>query len=53
MLDLGASINVLPACMYDRLGLGPLKEPDIVIELADHSNVRPKGLVVDVCRLMV
>ena len=48
MLDLGASINVLPACMYDRLGLDPLKESDIVIELVDHSNVRPKGLVEDV-----
>ena len=43
MLDLGASINVLPACMYDRLGLCPLKESDIVIELLTTLMCAQKG----------
>ena len=48
MLDLGASINVIPSCVYDSLGIGPLKKSSTIIELADHSNISPKGLVEDV-----
>ena len=48
MLDLGASINVLPYSLYELLELGPLQETGIVIQLADRSNVYPKGIVEDV-----
>ncbi|KAL5578566.1 hypothetical protein UlMin_020265 [Ulmus minor] len=48
MLDLGASINVMPSYIYDSLNLGPLKKTGIVIELADRSNVYPKGVLDDV-----
>ena len=48
MLDLGASINVMPYSIYASLNLGPLKETGVVIQLADRSNVYPEGVVEDV-----
>ena len=48
MLDIRASINVLPYSLYKPLGLGPLHETGIVIQLADRSTVYPKGVVEDV-----
>ena len=48
MLDLGASINVMPYSIYASLGLGELKKDNVIIELADRSNVYPRGLLEDV-----
>ncbi|XP_026417383.1 uncharacterized protein LOC113312864 [Papaver somniferum] len=48
MLDLGASINVMPASIYESLNLGPLKETHIVLELSDRTNVYPRGIIKDV-----
>src|ERR1044071_3764794 len=48
MLDLGASINVLPYSLYKLLGLGPLHETEIAIQLVDRFTVFPKGVVEDV-----
>ena len=48
MLDLGASISVVPLSLYETLHLGPLHESDVVIQLADRSHVSPKGVVRDV-----
>ena len=48
MLDLGASINVMPYSVYLSLGLGPLQHDDVVIQLADRSSKYPKGYVEDV-----
>ncbi|XP_026450283.1 uncharacterized protein LOC113350376 [Papaver somniferum] len=48
LLDLGASINVMPASIYESLKLGPLKNTGIVIQLADRSNTYPKGVIEDV-----
>ena len=48
MLDLGASINVMPYNVYQSLGLGPLKNDNVIIQLADRSNKYPKGYVEDV-----
>ncbi|XP_027158459.1 uncharacterized protein LOC113760082 [Coffea eugenioides] len=48
MLDLGASINVMPKSMYASLNLSPLKETEIVIQLADRTNAYPDGLVENV-----
>ncbi|XP_026378364.1 uncharacterized protein LOC113272782 [Papaver somniferum] len=45
VLDLGASISVMPASIYESLNLGPLKSTGVVIQLADRSNVYPKGVV--------
>ncbi|XP_074301171.1 uncharacterized protein LOC141632527 [Silene latifolia] len=48
MLDLGASINVIPYSFYKSMKLGSLVETGIVIQLADRSNAYPKGVVEDV-----
>ncbi|GAV57601.1 hypothetical protein CFOL_v3_01138, partial [Cephalotus follicularis] len=48
MLDLGASINVMPESMYQSLSLGPLHTTGIIIQLANRSSVCPSGLVEDV-----
>ncbi|XP_071714885.1 uncharacterized protein [Rutidosis leptorrhynchoides] len=36
LLDLGASINILPFCLVDRFELGLMKRTDIIIQLADQ-----------------
>ncbi|XP_073133921.1 uncharacterized protein [Henckelia pumila] len=48
MLNLGASINVMPYSVYASLNLGPLNETDIVIQMADRSTIFPRGLLEDV-----
>ena len=48
MLDLGASINVMPHSVYESLKLGPLKQTGIIIQLVDQSNAYPDGVVEDV-----
>ncbi|KAK1427528.1 hypothetical protein QVD17_16215 [Tagetes erecta] len=48
MLDLGASINVLPYSTYKTLNVGPLKRTGVIIQLADRSIVHPKGVLEDV-----
>ncbi|XP_027155802.1 uncharacterized protein LOC113771374 [Coffea eugenioides] len=48
MLDLEASINVMPKSIYASLNLGPLKETGIIIQLTDRTNAYPDGLVEDV-----
>nr|XP_027109067.1 uncharacterized protein LOC113728915 [Coffea arabica] len=48
MLDLEASINVMPKTIYASLNLGPLKSTDIIIQLADRTNAYREGLVEDV-----
>nr|XP_027120589.1 uncharacterized protein LOC113737579 [Coffea arabica] len=48
MLDLGASINVMPLFIFKALNLGSLKETGVVIQLADRSNVYSEDVVEDV-----
>ena len=48
LLDLGASVNLLPYSMYKQLGLGELKSTNITLSLADRSVKIPKGIVEDV-----
>ena len=48
LLDLGASVNLLPFSMYKQLGLGELKPITITLSLADRSIKIPKGTVEDV-----
>ena len=47
LLDLGASVNLLPYSMYKQLGLGELKPTSITLSLADRSIKIPKGTVED------
>ena len=48
LLDLGASVNLLPYSMYKQLGLGELKPTSITLLLADRSIKIPKGTIDDV-----
>ena len=48
LMDLGASVNLLPYSMYKQLGLGELKPTNITLSLADRSVKIPKGIVEDV-----
>jgi hypothetical protein len=48
MLDLGASINLMPYDVYKTLGLDDIKPMKITLKLADRSQVKPMGIVEDV-----
>ncbi|XP_038717228.1 uncharacterized protein LOC120010509 [Tripterygium wilfordii] len=48
LLDIGASINLMPFSVYEALDLGELQETSVAIQLADRSLRRPRGLLEDV-----
>ncbi|XP_071728272.1 uncharacterized protein [Rutidosis leptorrhynchoides] len=48
LADLGASINLTPHSLYERLGLGPLKPTRIKIRLANHSFNTAIGIAEDI-----
>jgi hypothetical protein len=48
LLDLGASVNLLPYLVYLKLGLGELKPTTVTLQLADRSLKRPRGILKDV-----
>ena len=48
LLDLGASVNLLPYSMSKQLGLGELKPTSITLSLVDRSIKIPKGTMEDV-----
>ena len=45
MLDLGSAINIMPTSVYADFQSHILHPADIVVQLADHSFVRPIGRV--------
>nr|GEW45060.1 hypothetical protein [Tanacetum cinerariifolium] len=48
LLDLGASINILPTSLVDKYDLGTLRKTDTIISLADRSTKIPRGILEDV-----
>ncbi|XP_052171589.1 uncharacterized protein LOC127787568, partial [Diospyros lotus] len=48
LLDLGASINVMPNSIYASLQCGPLKPTGVVVQLANRSTAHPTGVLEDV-----
>ncbi|GKA87903.1 reverse transcriptase domain-containing protein [Tanacetum coccineum] len=48
LADLGASVNVMPCSTYTTLGLGDLIPTKLIVELADRTVKRPKGIVENV-----
>ena len=48
MLDLGASISVMPSCIYAKMNLKPLINTRTAIHLADRSRILPLGKLEDV-----
>ncbi|XP_058211404.1 uncharacterized protein LOC131323568 [Rhododendron vialii] len=48
LLDLGASVNLLPYSIYEQLGLGEMRPTSVTFQLADRSIRVPRGMVEDV-----
>ena len=48
MLDLGASVNLMPYSVYLQLGLGELKPTTMTLQLADRFVKILRGIVKDV-----
>ncbi|RVW68498.1 Retrovirus-related Pol polyprotein from transposon 17.6 [Vitis vinifera] len=48
LLDLEASVNLLPYSFYKQLRLGELKPTSITLSLADRSVKIPRGMIEDV-----
>ena len=48
LLDLGAGVNLIPYSVYQQLGLGELKPTSTILQLADRSIKKPRGIVKDV-----
>ncbi|RDX79907.1 hypothetical protein CR513_39608, partial [Mucuna pruriens] len=48
MLDVGASINVMPTSIYKSLNFGDLEPTGMTIQLANRSVVQPLGVFEDV-----
>ena len=48
LLDLGASVNLLPFSVYLQLALGELKSTTVTLQLVDRSVRKPRGVVEDV-----
>ena len=52
LLDLGASVNLLPYFVYKQLGFGKLKPTSITLSLADRSVKILRGMNEDVLVLV-
>jgi hypothetical protein len=48
LLDLGASVNLLPYSVFQSLNLGELKPTYVILLLADRFVNVPRGIVKDV-----
>ncbi|GJR69330.1 DNA-directed DNA polymerase [Tanacetum coccineum] len=48
LVDLGASVSVMPFSTYTNLGLGDLSHTRMAIELADRTIKQPKGITTNV-----
>ncbi|KAL6214547.1 hypothetical protein ACLB2K_013979 [Fragaria x ananassa] len=48
LMDLGASINLIPYSVYESLGIGEIRPIAISLQMADRSLVYPRGVVEDV-----
>ncbi|KAJ8762220.1 hypothetical protein K2173_007376 [Erythroxylum novogranatense] len=48
LMDLGASINLMPLSIFRKLGLAEPKPTTISLQLADRSITYPRGIIEDV-----
>ena len=48
LCDLGASINLMPLSIMQKLGLEEPKPTNVSLQLADRSITYPRGIVEDV-----
>ncbi|KAK9036815.1 hypothetical protein V6N11_021742 [Hibiscus sabdariffa] len=48
LCDPGASINLMPNSVFQKLGVGEAKPTTVMLQLADHSYVQPEGKIEDI-----
>ncbi|XP_058725613.1 uncharacterized protein LOC131596895 [Vicia villosa] len=48
LIDLGASVSLMPLSIYKRLGIGKVQDTRMTLQFADQSVKRPYGVVEDV-----
>ncbi|KAK0587329.1 hypothetical protein LWI29_021066 [Acer saccharum] len=48
LIDSGASINLMPYSVFEKLGVGEVKPTHVTLQLADRSIKYPRGVMEDV-----
>ncbi|GMJ01686.1 hypothetical protein HRI_003837800 [Hibiscus trionum] len=48
LCDLGASINLMPKSVFQKLGIGRARSTTVMLQLADRSYVQPEGKIEDI-----
>ncbi|XP_050889303.1 uncharacterized protein LOC127094522 [Lathyrus oleraceus] len=48
LIDLGASVSLMPLSIYKKLGIWVVQDTMMTLQLADHSFKKPYGIVEDV-----
>ncbi|KAL4308842.1 hypothetical protein GQ457_01G018300 [Hibiscus cannabinus] len=48
LCDLGASINLMPKSVFERLGIGKARPTTVMLQLADRSYIQPEGKIEDI-----
>src|SRR5256886_7154548 len=48
LCDLGASVNIMPYSLFQKLDIGEVRPTTISLQLADRSIVYPRGIIEDV-----
>ncbi|KAK9043217.1 hypothetical protein V6N11_071564 [Hibiscus sabdariffa] len=48
LCDPGASINLMPKSVFQKLGIRAGKPTTVMLQLADHSFVQPEGKIEDI-----
>jgi hypothetical protein len=48
LIDLGASVSLMPLSIYKKLGIGFIQDTRMILQFADRSVRRPYGIVEDV-----
>ncbi|KAL4295505.1 hypothetical protein GQ457_12G014930 [Hibiscus cannabinus] len=48
LCDPGASINMMPKSVLQKLGIGEAKPTTVMLQLADRSFIQPKGKIKDI-----
>ncbi|KAK8575429.1 hypothetical protein V6N12_063102 [Hibiscus sabdariffa] len=48
LFDLGASINLMPKSVFERLGIGKARPTTVMLQLADRSYIQPEGKIEDI-----
>ena len=49
LCDYGASVNIMPKVIYDRIHGSTLSRTTMALQLADQTLCYPKGILEDIC----